>query len=136
MQQTRILLVDDDRLMLTLLIGVLRHEGFHHVEMASSGKDALERFLHHPPEIVFVDIEMPVLDGIQTLKAIKAFGTVAQVVMVTASPTAQYVKAAKEGGAAGFLVKPISPAKVVDAVRDCLERIHQEEGSIELFPLD
>jgi two-component system chemotaxis response regulator CheY len=136
MQQTRILLVDDDRLMLTLLLGVLRHEGFHHVEKAASGKEALERFLLHPPEIVFVDIEMPVLDGIQTLKAIKAFGTVAQVVMVTATPTAQYVKAAKAAGAAGFLVKPISPAKVVDAVRDCLERIRQEEGSIDLFRLD
>ena len=133
MQQTRILVVDDDRLMLTLLLGVLRREGYHHVEKAASGKEALDRFLHNPPDIVFLDIEMPVLDGLQTLKAIKAFGTVAQVVMVTATPTAHYVQAAKDGGAAGFLVKPISPAKVVNAVQECLARMRKETGSIDLF---
>lgn len=133
MAQARILIVDDDRLMLSLLQGVLRHEGYHHVERASGGKEAVAKFLQSRPDIVFLDIEMPDFDGLQTLKAIKEFGIVTQVVMVTATPMAQYVKAAKEGGAAGFLVKPVSPAKVANAVHTCLERMRQEEGGIELF---
>ncbi len=136
MDQSRILIVDDDRLMLTLLAGVLRHEGFHHVERAVNGKQALELVLQFRPDIVFLDIEMPDLNGIDTLKAIKAYGVVTQVVMVTATPTTQYVKDAKESGAAGFLVKPVSPAKVADAVKTCLLKARQEEGEIELFIYD
>lgn len=133
MNQSRILIVDDDRLMLTLLVGVLRQEGYLHVDRASSGKDAVAKFLQTRPEIVFLDIEMPDFNGIDTLKAIKEFGIVTQVIMVTATPTAQNVKAAQEGGAAGFLVKPVSPAKVANAVKLCLERARKEEGGIELF---
>lgn len=133
MNPSRILIVDDDRLMLTLLVGVLRQEGFVHVDRASSGKEALAKFLQNRPDIVFMDIEMPDLNGIDTLKAIKEFGVVTQVIMVTATPTAQNVKAAQEAGAAGFLVKPVSPAKVAEAVKLCLERARKEEGGIELF---
>jgi DNA-binding NarL/FixJ family response regulator len=99
----------------------------------AGGKEAVAKFLQSRPDIVFLDIEMPDFDGLQTLKAIKEFGIVTQVVMVTATPMTQYVKAAKEGGAAGFLVKPVSPAKVANAVHTCLERMRKEEGGIELF---
>jgi DNA-binding response OmpR family regulator len=119
--------------MLTLLAGVLWQEGFLHVEKAHSGKQALETFLQFRPDIVFLDIEMPGFSGIETLVAIKEFGLVTQVAMVTATPTAQRVQAAKEGGAAGFLVKPVSPAKVVNAIKACQARARQEEGAIELF---
>jgi len=136
MDSSRILIVDDDRLMLTLLIGVLRHEGFHHLESAMSGKQALVKLLQFRPDIVFLDIEMPGINGIETLRAIKKLGVVTQVVMVTATPTAQHVSDAKKGGAAGFLVKPVSPAKVAAAVKSCHEKTHQEEGEIELFVLD
>lgn len=133
MEKVRILIVDDDRLMLTLLVGVLRREGFPDVEKAGSGKEGVAKFLQTRPDIVFLDIEMPEFCGIQTLKAIKEFGIVTQVVMVTASPTKHNVTAAQEAGAAGFLVKPVSPAKVSDAVKRCIERARQEEGDIELF---
>ena len=136
MQQTRILVVDDDRLMRTLLVGLLRHEGFHRVVRATGGKEALLKFLQTQPEIVFMDIEMPGISGIETLRAIREFGTVAQVVMVTATATAQNVKQAMEAGAAGFLVKPVSPAKVVAAMQTCFERASKEEGSIELFDVE
>jgi two-component system chemotaxis response regulator CheY len=136
MNQARILIVDDDRLMLTLLAGVLRHEGYLHVQRAATGKEAIAKFLQTRPDIVFLDIEMPDFSGIETLNAIKEFGVVTQVVMVTATPTAQNVKAAQEGGAAGFLVKPVSPAKVANAVQACIERARKEEGGVELFVCD
>ncbi len=119
--------------MLTLLGGVLHREGYICVEKAHNGKEAMEKALLFRPEIVFLDIEMPDFNGIDILKAIKEFGVITQIVMVTAVPTAQYVKDAKEHGAAGFLVKPISSGRIVDAIKLCAAKSSQEVGAIELF---
>lgn len=119
MSHLKILVVDDDRLMLTLFVGVLRREGYLSVEIAKSGKEALDKIKEMTPDVVFLDIEMPELSGIEALKAIKDLGIETKVVMVTATPTAHNVMAAKEGGASGFLVKPVSPRKVADAIQAC-----------------
>lgn len=118
-QQLRILVVDDDRVMLTLFVGVLRREGFHAVDIAKSGNEALEKLKEQNPDVVFLDIEMPDLSGLEALKAIKEQGAETKVVMVTATPSAHNVMAAKESGADGFLVKPVSPKKVADAIKAC-----------------
>ena len=128
-----ILVVDDDRLMLTILVGLIRQEGFERVEQARDGNEALKKFLVRKPPIVFLDIEMPELDGIETLRAIKEFGVSTQVVMISARPTAHRVEAAKEGGAAGFLVKPISQKRIGDAIRACMRRADRIAGDVELF---
>ncbi|MCP5279496.1 MAG: response regulator [Thiobacillus sp.] len=120
----RILVVDDDRLMLTLLIGVLRQEGFHDLDKASSGAEALEKCLASPPDIVFLDIEMPGMNGIETLDALKKQGVQTQVVLVSATPRTQYVMEAKELNAAGFVVKPMSAKVVSDAIAKCLKLAH------------
>ncbi len=119
MSKLQILVVDDDRLMLTLFVGVLRREGYQSVDIAKSGKDALEKLKEQRPDIVFLDIEMPELSGLDVLKAIKELGIETKVVIVTATPSAQNVMAARDGGAAGFLVKPVSPKKVADAIKAC-----------------
>ena len=128
-----ILVVDDDRLMLTVLVGLIRQEGYENVEQARDGSEALKKFLVKKPGIVFLDIEMPELDGIETLRAIKEYGTNTQVVMISARPTAVRVEAAKAGGAAGFLVKPISQKRIGDAIDACLRRAGQVTGDVELF---
>lgn len=119
MSPLNILVVDDDRLMLTLFVGILRREGYHTVETARSGKEALEKLKEQRPDIVFLDIEMPELSGLEALRAIQEMNLGTKVIMVTATPTAQNVLAAKEGGASGFLVKPVSPKKVADAIAAC-----------------
>lgn len=119
--QPRILVVDDDRLMLTLLVGVLRQEGFHRVDKASSGMETLEKCKAEPPDIIFLDIEMPEMSGIDTLKALQEQGISSQVVLVSASPTAEYVMAAKDNHAASFVVKPASPKIISEAIAKCLK---------------
>jgi two-component system chemotaxis response regulator CheY len=128
-----VLVVDDDRLMLTILVGLIRMEGFEHVDQARDGSEALKKFLVKKPNIVFLDVEMPELDGIETLRAIVDYGTNTQVVMISAHATAARVQAAKEGGAAGFLVKPISQKRIGDAIRACLKRADHVTGDVELF---
>lgn len=119
MSELKILVVDDDRLMLTLFTGILRREGYHAVDTARSGKEALEKVKEQRPDIVFLDIEMPELSGLDALKAIWEVGIETKVIMVTATPTTENVMAAKAGGASGFLVKPLSPRKVTDAIEAC-----------------
>ena len=129
----RILVVDDDRLMLTVMVGLIRREGYENVDQARDGSEALKKFLLQKPGIVFLDVEMPELDGIETLRAIMDYGTNTQVVMISARPTASRVEAAKEGGAAGFLVKPISQKRIGDAISACVKRAHRVAGDVELF---
>jgi two-component system chemotaxis response regulator CheY len=131
----RILIVDDEHLTLNLHVSMVRREGYQNVEAAKNGHDALKKFLVLKPHIVFLDIEMPDLDGIDTLRAIKEFGITTQVVMISASLTSERVSAAREGGAAGFIVKPASQKRLADAVQACMKRCGQEEGDIELFIL-
>lgn len=129
----RILIVDDDHITLNLLVAMSKREGYQNVEMAKNGRDSLKKFLVQKPHIVFLDIEMPELDGIETLRAIKEYGITTQIVMVSATATADRVSAAKAGGASGFIVKPASQKRIGDAIRACLKRATQEEGDIELF---
>jgi two-component system chemotaxis response regulator CheY len=129
----RILVVDDDRLMLTILVGLIRQEGYTNIDQARDGNEALKKFLVGKPRIVFLDIEMPELDGIETLHAIKAYGTNTQVVMISALPTAARVEASKAGGAAGFLVKPISQKRIADMIETCLKLVDRDTGAVELF---
>ena len=119
MNPIQILVVDDDRLMLTLFVGILRREGYTTVETARSGQEALAKLKDHRPDLIFLDIEMPGLSGLEALRAIQELNLGTKVVMVTATPTTQNVLAAKDGGASGFLVKPLSPKKVADAIADC-----------------
>lgn len=129
----RILVVDDDRLMLTILVQLIRQEGFNNIDQARDGSEALKKFIVRKPHIVFLDIEMPVLDGIETLRALKEYGTNTQIVMISALPTAARVEASKTGGAAGFLVKPISQKRIADAIHACRRRADRVTGDVELF---
>lgn len=126
--QPRILVVDDDRLMLTLLVGVLRQEGFHQVDKAFSGMETLEKCRAEPPDIIFLDIEMPGMSGIETLKTLQDQRIPSQVVLVSASPTAEYVMAAKDNHVAGFIVKPVSPKTISEAIAKCLKNAASSKG--------
>ena len=131
--QPRILVVDDDRLMVMILTTLLRQEGYLLLEQARDGSEALTKFVGYKPNIVIMDIEMPEMDGIETLRAMKEFGIVTQVLMISSFPTAERVRACASAGAAGFLVKPVSQKKIADAITFCLKRSDRVGGEIELF---
>ncbi|MEW5768774.1 MAG: response regulator [Pseudomonadota bacterium] len=120
--QPRILIVDDDRLMITLLAGILRQEGYRLVDRALSGQEALAKCRLAPPDIIFMDIEMPEMNGIETVEALAEEGIGAQIVLVSASPTTAYVHLAMKYNVARFVVKPMSPKTVGDAIAACLKR--------------
>jgi two-component system chemotaxis response regulator CheY len=113
---TRILVVDDNDVMRTLLRGILRGETFEVVGEARNGHAAVELTERLKPDIVCMDVMMPEMDGLEALQAIKAGEVDCAVVMITASATADTVRLAIESGAAGYIVKPFNSAKVLDTL--------------------
>jgi DNA-binding NarL/FixJ family response regulator len=86
---------------------------------AEDGREAVRRARESPPDVILMDIRMPVLDGIEALRQILAAPETAQtrVVMLTTFESDENVFAALRAGAAGFLVKDSEPADLLRAVR-------------------
>ena len=90
----------------------LFHLGANEVHEASNGERAIEAFSTHMPDIVFLDIELPDVNGNFVLKKMKELKSNAFIVMISAHNSVDNVKRSISNGASGFIVKPFSPAKI------------------------
>ena len=122
MKNLAILLVDDEPSIVNSLRGSLEDEG-HILLTASDGNRALEIVKSHPVDIIFLDIWLPGMDGIQTLKAVKDFDSSIDVVMMTGHGTVNTAVQAVKHGAFDFLEKPFS----LDAVIDIIKKIKEKQ---------
>jgi DNA-binding NarL/FixJ family response regulator len=116
----RVLLVDDQPLIRSGFRALLEAEDdILVVAEASDGREAFELAMEHLPDVALVDIQMPVVDGLDLTRAIAAEGALAsvQVVILTNYGLDEYVFQALRSGAAGFLVKDIVPEDFLHAVR-------------------
>ncbi|MDA0181953.1 response regulator transcription factor [Solirubrobacter phytolaccae] len=84
---------------------------------ASDGAAAVEGVLRTHPDVVLMDVRMPVLDGIEATKRLLAAGSRARVVMVTTFDQDEYVYRALQAGASGFLLKALAPERLAAAIR-------------------
>jgi two-component system sensor histidine kinase/response regulator len=114
----RILAVDDDRINLRIIGGILRHEGYEIAE-ASSGEQALEVYAAFQPNLVLLDVMMPGIDGFTTCRTLKkAYGDkCAPVIFVTAKSEADDVVMGFDAGGVDYLTKPFRPKEVVARIR-------------------
>lgn len=85
---------------------------------ASNGNDAFAKLEEHKPDLIFLDIELPDINGIDILKTIKSKQPNAFIIMVSGESTIDNVKSSLTNGAAGFIVKPFSAIKVADAMKN------------------
>ncbi len=116
---TRILIVDDSRTSRKILKGLLESAGYEVVGEATNGLEGYESYGKLKPDLVTMDITMPVLDGIEALKKIKADYPDAKVVMVTAAGQKTKMIEAVQNGADEFVPKPFEPdilKKIIDKV--------------------
>jgi len=102
------LVADDMSLSLKLLVRLLREKHLSKIIEADNGRQALVQFFRQRPYLVFLDIEMPGLDGMDVLKQIKSWSPETFVCLVSGNATMMNVKTAKTYGVDAFLVKPIS----------------------------
>lgn len=112
----KVLVVDDALFMRNKAARLLSEQGFTVIE-AANGAEAVEKYKQERPDVVLMDITMPVMDGIEALKAIKEFDAEAKVIMLTAISQRSMVLEAVKSGARDFIVKPYQPEKLLEAVK-------------------
>jgi len=111
----KILVVDDAKFMRVRCRNLLEENGYQVVE-AGNGKEAIEQFLQERPDLVMLDITMPVMDGLEALKGIRSHDSEAVVIMCSALAQQSMVLQAVKEGARDFIVKPYDPDKILSTV--------------------
>ncbi|MFZ5639117.1 MAG: response regulator [Bacillota bacterium] len=117
-----ILIVDDQAGIRYLLDTLVKEEG-HNSYTGANGAEAVELVKKHRPELVFMDIKMPVMDGTQALEKIKELGFGTEVIMMTAFTEKEVVDKAYRNGAVKCLIKPFDINEVRDIIRDYSTRV-------------
>ncbi|MEM8904370.1 MAG: response regulator [Actinomycetota bacterium] len=112
----RILVVDDASFMRNNLRRVLVGGGHQVSGEAEDGAEAVRLYEELAPDVVTMDITMPVMDGIQALREIRRMDPDSCVVMCSASSQQEMVVEAIHAGAAEFIVKPFRPERVIEAI--------------------
>ncbi len=107
------LIVDDSRTSRRILRGILENAGYTVVGEATNGQEGYDRYVELQPDIVTMDITMPVLDGIGGLKKIKDAYPESKVVMVTAAGQKNKMVEAVQCGADEFIPKPFDAEQLV-----------------------
>lgn len=112
----RVLIVDDAAFMRVSIKNMLSKHGYEVAGEAENGKVAVQKFQELAPDIVTMDITMPEMNGLESLKAILALQPSAQVVMISAMGQESMVREAVMAGAKGFIVKPFKEDVLISAL--------------------
>jgi DNA-binding NtrC family response regulator len=115
-----VLVVDDDPTQRRLIQAVLEREGLSVVH-AESGEQAIDRLGGGGADVVMLDLVMPGLGGLETLKEMRARGHSQPVMVLTATGGIDTVVQAMQAGAQDFLVKPASPERILVSIRNALQ---------------
>ncbi len=112
----KILIVDDSRTSRRILTNILQEHGHEIAGEAQNGQEAVELYESLSPDIVTMDITMPVMDGIAALQKIREEDESAKVIMITAAGQKEKVADALKLGAAEFVTKPFVAEEVIKAI--------------------
>lgn len=119
MDEKKILVVDDDEKILFAFHEVLEKEGYTSLE-AHDGTEALEKFVAEQPQVIIVDVVLPDWDGLELMRQLKHEDASIPIIVITGESTKRNEEEARQLGAFQYLTKPLSVAKVREAVRQAL----------------
>ena len=119
MSTNRVLVIDDEWIVLQSVGKILRAEGFD-VEVASSGREGLERALRDAYDMVITDIRMPDIGGMRILRDVKRARPAVPVVMITGFASVKSAVQAMKLGATEYLEKPFTPDELTRTVKKAL----------------
>lgn len=118
------LIVDDEQGIRTSMAGVLSDEGWQ-VLVAESGKEGVQKFVAHQPDLVFLDIWMEGMDGVDSLQAMRQYDRMTPIVMMSGHATIETAVKTTKLGAYDFLEKPLS----IDKILPLLEQVSARRSS-------
>jgi DNA-binding NtrC family response regulator len=133
-QSRRVLVVDDDAVVGQSINRVLSAQGFQ-VREAMSGSEALEELKHQSYDMVFTDLRMPGMDGLDMAARVKKSHPQLPVLVITGYGTEASERKAHDLGVAGFLHKPLSPATIVENAERVLRERDETREAIRLSAL-
>src|SRR5262249_9139276 len=120
----RVVIAEDEALIRLDLKEMLEEEGYEVVGEAADGEKAVELASALKPELVVLDVQMPILDGISAAEQIAA-QQIAPVVILTAFSQRELVERARDAGAMAYLVKPFTQADLVPAIEIAVSRFQE-----------
>lgn len=123
----KILVIDDDDGVRTTLSDLLRCKGYYICE-AFSGKDAIEMVKSEDFDIVLLDLMMPRMDGIDTLRELRRLSPKTRVIMITAFATVENAVDAIKKGASDYISKPFKTNELLVTIKRVFEEVRFEEG--------
>ncbi len=112
-----VLIVDDSKVSRKILKNILTENGYDVIGEAGNGQQGYEMFIDLKPDLVTMDITMPVLDGLGALEKIMTLDSNATVVMVTAAGQKSKMVDAIKLGASEFIQKPFEPEQIISIIR-------------------
>ena len=125
----RVVVAEDEALIRLDVVEMLKEAGYDVVGEAGDGEEAVRLAEEHKPDLVVMDIKMPVLDGISAAERI-AGARIAPVVLLTAFSQRELVERARDAGAMAYVVKPFTSADLLPALEIAVSR-HQEIAALE-----
>lgn len=112
----RIMIVDDSPMIQTLLSRTLTKNNYEVCGTANNGKEAVELFANLSPDLVFMDITMPIMDGLEAAAVIKKNNPIANIIMLSAMGDEEIIEQARKLGIDIFLSKPFNEYKIISAI--------------------
>lgn len=132
MKQFRVLLVDDEERIVTFLKTKLKGAGYE-VFTAANGKEALEQVQAQEPDLIVLDMMMPVMDGFETLQQLRTFSSVPVIILSARGSDIDKIKGLNMG-ADDYLPKPFNPNELVARVEAVRRRLpSQRQKDLEVF---
>ncbi len=131
MNTFRIILIEDDPMVQAVNRQFVEQvEGFQVAGVASDGREGLQMVRELLPDLVIIDIYMPGLNGIETLKQIRLEGLPVDVIVITAAKDAETIQKMLRGGAVDYLIKPFEASRL----RQALTNYRNQHGRLENNP--
>ncbi len=116
MDNFRFLVVDDSEFARRNMKNILTAVGGEAAGFATNGREAIDQYMKLRPDVVFMDITMPEMEGVEAVQTIMDRDASAKIVMVSSNGYQELIKEALDSGAKHFLTKPVEPTQVASVV--------------------
>lgn len=131
-KKCQLLIVDDQRIFAEGLKYVIesRTDEFEVFDIVENGKEALKKLQSVVPEIILMDVRMPVMDGVEATKRIHELYPQVKILVLSTFDDDEYVKQSVKYGAAGYLLKNRPPSELIDSIRALKRGIIQIDAAV------
>lgn len=118
----KVMIVDDQKIVLEgLKIVINSFEGIDVIATADNGKDAVDNMKIYQPDLILMDIQMPIMNGVEAIKKIKASYEDAKIIILTTFSDEEYIYQGIQNGANGYMLKDTSPEEIVKGIQSVMD---------------